>query len=193
MAKVKTAFAKDQLKSFISRVERLEEEKSALAADIREVYAEAKGMGFDTKIMRQVIAKRKLDRADYQEQAAMFDLYWDAVGFDSTPLGKSSPPTPKAEAPSEIPAGSHASDHGQPAPTVEATASISAHDQSDAGPEGTNRIDDAGPKPDAVASVSGPNSIAAMNAPDYKRSIVSSVDIPAFLDRRSKPPPQPIP
>jgi len=75
----KTAFAKDQLKSFINRVERLEEEKAALAADIKEVFAEAKGTGFDVKIMRQVIRMRKLDKADFQEQEAMLDLYLTAM------------------------------------------------------------------------------------------------------------------
>jgi uncharacterized protein (UPF0335 family) len=77
----KTAFAKDHLKSFIQRIERLEEERSALTADIREVYSEAKGQGFDTKIMRQVIRMRKLDTADLQEQEAVLDLYLSALGM----------------------------------------------------------------------------------------------------------------
>ena len=76
----KSGFAKDQLKSFIKRIERLEEEKTALGADIKEVYAEAKGVGFDTKIMRMVIRLRKLSKADFQEQEAMLDLYMTAVG-----------------------------------------------------------------------------------------------------------------
>ena len=77
------AFAKDQLKSVIERVERLEEEKEALAADIREVYSEAKANGFDTKIIRQVVRLRKLDRADRQEQEAILDLYLSALGMRS--------------------------------------------------------------------------------------------------------------
>jgi uncharacterized protein (UPF0335 family) len=77
----KSGFAKEHLKSFIERIERLEEEKAALAADIREVYSEAKGQGFDTKIMRQVVRLRKLDRADRQEQEAMLDLYLGALGM----------------------------------------------------------------------------------------------------------------
>lgn len=77
----KTGFAKDHLRSFIERIERLEEERSALSADIREVYAEAKGQGFDNKIMRQVVRLRKLDRADRQEQEAMLDLYLSALGM----------------------------------------------------------------------------------------------------------------
>lgn len=77
----KSGFAKEHLKSFIERVERLEEEKGALTADIREVYAEAKGQGFDTKIMRQVVRLRKLDKADRQEAEAMLDLYLGALGM----------------------------------------------------------------------------------------------------------------
>lgn len=77
----KTGFAKEHLKSFIERIERLEEEKAALAADIREVYSEAKGTGFDVKIMRQVVRLRKLDTADRQEQDAILDLYLDALGM----------------------------------------------------------------------------------------------------------------
>ena len=77
------AFAKDQLKSIIERIERLEEEKAALADDIKEVYSEAKGNGFDTKIIRQVVRLRKLDRADLQEQEAILDLYLAALGMRS--------------------------------------------------------------------------------------------------------------
>lgn len=79
----KSGFAKEHLRSFIERIERLEEEKAALTADIREVYSEAKGQGFDTKIMRQVVRLRKLDRADRQEQEAMLDLYLGALGMRS--------------------------------------------------------------------------------------------------------------
>ena len=77
----KSGFAKEHLRSFIERIERLEEEKKALADDIKEVYSEAKGTGFDTKIMRQVIRMRKLDKADFQEQEAMLDLYLTAMGM----------------------------------------------------------------------------------------------------------------
>jgi uncharacterized protein (UPF0335 family) len=77
----KSGFAKEHLKSFIERVERLEEERTALTADIREVYSEAKGQGFDTKIMRQVVRLRKLETADRQEQEAMLDLYLSALGM----------------------------------------------------------------------------------------------------------------
>ena len=75
----KSGFAKEHLRSFIERIERLEEEKKALADDIKEVYSEAKGTGFDTKVMRQVIRLRKMESADRQEQEAMLDLYLTAM------------------------------------------------------------------------------------------------------------------
>lgn len=75
----KTAFAKEQLKSFLERIEKLDEERAALSADIKEVFSEAKGTGFDTKIMRQVLRMRKLDTAEFQEQEAMLDLYLTAM------------------------------------------------------------------------------------------------------------------
>jgi uncharacterized protein (UPF0335 family) len=77
------AFARDQLRSLVERIERLEEEKTALSADIREIYSEAKGVGFDTRIIRQVVRLRKLDRADRQEQEAVLDLYLSALGMRS--------------------------------------------------------------------------------------------------------------
>ena len=77
----KSGFANEHLRSFIERIERLEEEKKALADDIREVYSEAKGTGFDTKVMRQVIRLRKMESADRQEQEAMLDLYLGALGM----------------------------------------------------------------------------------------------------------------
>jgi uncharacterized protein (UPF0335 family) len=73
--------AADQLKSFIERIERLEEEKAGLAGDIREVYAEAKGNGFDTKIVRKIIAIRKKDFAERREEEAILDLYMQALGM----------------------------------------------------------------------------------------------------------------
>jgi uncharacterized protein (UPF0335 family) len=77
----KSGFAAGQLRSLIERIERLEEEKAALTSDIREVYSEAKGNGFDTKIMRQVVRMRKLDKADRQEMEAVLDLYLSALGM----------------------------------------------------------------------------------------------------------------
>lgn len=69
-----------KLKSFLERIERLEAEKSELMADIKEVYAEAKSMGFDTKVLRKVVSLRKIDRAERQEQEALLELYLEAVG-----------------------------------------------------------------------------------------------------------------
>ena len=77
--------AQDQLRAFIERIERLEEEKKAIADDIKEVYAEAKGNGFDTKVMRQVIRIRKQDRSERLEQEAILDLYLAALGMKLGP------------------------------------------------------------------------------------------------------------
>ncbi len=74
----------EQLRSYIERIERLEEEKAAIAADVREVYAEAKSNGFDVKIMRQVLRLRKLDHDDRSEQEALLDLYKRALGMAET-------------------------------------------------------------------------------------------------------------
>ena len=71
----KTSFAQGQLKSLVERIERLEEEKKTIAGDIKEVYAEAKANGFDTKILRKVISIRKKDRHEREEEEAMLDLY----------------------------------------------------------------------------------------------------------------------
>ena len=79
----KTGFAKERLRSFVDRIERLEEERAALGVDIREIYSEAKGEGFDTKTLRQVVRLRKLDKADFQEREAMLDLYLGALGMRS--------------------------------------------------------------------------------------------------------------
>jgi uncharacterized protein (UPF0335 family) len=77
--------AAGQLRSIIERIERLEEEKAGLAGDIREIYAEAKGTGFEPKIIRQVIKLRKLERSERQEQEALLDLYLHALeGGDAT-------------------------------------------------------------------------------------------------------------
>ncbi|HEX8233988.1 MAG TPA: DUF2312 domain-containing protein [Caulobacteraceae bacterium] len=72
--------AQGQLKSIVERVERLEEDKATIAADLKEVFAEAKGNGFDTKTLRKVIRWRKQDRAKRQEEEALLDLYLSALG-----------------------------------------------------------------------------------------------------------------
>lgn len=76
-----SGFAKEHLKSTVERIERLEEEKAALAEDIREIYKEAKSHGFDTKTLRKLVALRKLEASDRQEQAAMLELYMSALGM----------------------------------------------------------------------------------------------------------------
>lgn len=73
--------AAGQLRAFIERIERLEEEKKTIADDIKEVYAEAKGTGFDAKAMRKIISLRKQDQAERQEAEAMVDLYKNALGM----------------------------------------------------------------------------------------------------------------
>lgn len=82
--------AAGQLRALIERVERLEEEKQAIAADIREVYGEAKATGFDTKVMRQVVRLRKQDTAERQEHEAILDLYMHALGMVAEPAGEGS-------------------------------------------------------------------------------------------------------
>jgi uncharacterized protein (UPF0335 family) len=73
--------AGERLKSLIERIERLEEEKNALSEDIKEVYAEAKGTGFDPKIMRQIIRIRKRDKDDLDEEETLLDVYKRALGM----------------------------------------------------------------------------------------------------------------
>ncbi|HYF22869.1 MAG TPA: DUF2312 domain-containing protein [Caulobacteraceae bacterium] len=77
---VMTSAAQSRLKSFIERIERLEEDKAAIAGDMKEVFAEAKGEGFDVKILRKVIRLRKQDKAKRQEEEALIDLYLSAIG-----------------------------------------------------------------------------------------------------------------
>ncbi len=71
--------AADRLRTFVERIERLEEEKAAITADVREVYSEAKGTGFNAKILRQIVRLRGLDQADRREQEAMLELYKRAL------------------------------------------------------------------------------------------------------------------
>ena len=71
----------DRLRSFVDRIERLEDEKAALAADIREVYSEAKGVGFDIRALRQIARLRKMDQAERREQEELLDLYKRVLGL----------------------------------------------------------------------------------------------------------------
>ena len=73
--------ARDQIKALVERIERLEEERRTLGADLKEVYAEAKGTGFDTKIMRQIVRLRRMDKDDLDEQETLLDVYRRALGM----------------------------------------------------------------------------------------------------------------
>ena len=77
--------AQDQIRAFIERIERMEEEKKAIADDIKEIYAEAKGNGFDTKVLRQIIRIRKQDASERMEQEALLELYMAALGMAVAP------------------------------------------------------------------------------------------------------------
>jgi uncharacterized protein (UPF0335 family) len=74
------AVAADVLKSYIERIERLEEEKKALSGDIREIYAEAKGNGFEPRVMRKLVSLRRMKAADREEEEALMEVYRAAVG-----------------------------------------------------------------------------------------------------------------
>ena len=76
-----TRFAKDHLKAFVERIERLEEEKKAIADDIRDVYAEAKANGFDVKALRTIVRLRKQDADERREQEAILETYLHALGM----------------------------------------------------------------------------------------------------------------
>jgi len=73
--------AADRLRSLVDRIERLEEERKALASDIKDIYAEAKGAGFDVKVLRQLIRIRKEEPAEVEEQQTLLDVYRRALGM----------------------------------------------------------------------------------------------------------------
>ncbi len=75
-----TRFAKDQLKAFVERIEKLEEEKKDVSDDIRNVYAEAKANGFDVKALRQIVKLRKIEPTEREEQDAILETYMNALG-----------------------------------------------------------------------------------------------------------------
>ena len=79
----------DWLKSIVERIEKLEDERKNLQADIKIIFAEAKSAGFDTKVLRMVIASRKKDQSEWEEQQALLEAYMKALGqLADTPLGK---------------------------------------------------------------------------------------------------------
>ena len=75
------AISADRLKSFVERIEKLEEERGALGGDIRDVYSEAKGVGYDVRTMRKIVSLRKMDAAERDEQEALLDTYRHALGM----------------------------------------------------------------------------------------------------------------
>lgn len=81
MTEIKTTFAQGQLRSLVERIERLEEEKKTITGDIREVYAEAKANGFDTKIVRKVVSLRKKEASEREEEQSLLDIYMQALGM----------------------------------------------------------------------------------------------------------------
>jgi uncharacterized protein (UPF0335 family) len=119
--------AQDQLRAFIDRIERMEEEKKAIADDIKEIYGEAKGNGFDVKVLRQLVRIRKQDRDERMEQEAILSLYMDALGMtfappddddDEPPRGRAPVTKPRAPEPKPKP-----NSPIQQSPTAEATES----------------------------------------------------------------------
>jgi uncharacterized protein (UPF0335 family) len=81
VTEIKTTFAQGQLRSLVERIERLEEEKKTITGDIREVYAEAKANGFDTKIVRKVVSLRKKEASEREEEQSLLDIYMQALGM----------------------------------------------------------------------------------------------------------------
>ncbi len=81
------AVAADQLRAFVERIERMNEEKSAIVADIKEIYAEAKGTGFDSKVLRKLISARAKDVSALKEERAIIGLYAAALGMDEGIFG----------------------------------------------------------------------------------------------------------
>ncbi len=85
MTNATESVAQDMIRAFIERIERMEEEKHAISDDIKEIYAEAKGNGFDTVVLRQIIRIRKQDYADRMEKEALLELYMAALGMSQAP------------------------------------------------------------------------------------------------------------
>ena len=89
MSKAGHNMAADRLKNLVDRIERLEEQKMLIQGDIKDIYAEAKSAGFDTKVLRMVIASRKKDQAEWEQQQELLQSYMQALGqLSDTPLGK---------------------------------------------------------------------------------------------------------
>lgn len=91
-------FAADQLRSFVERLERLQEEIDSINEDKRDVYAEAKGNGFDVRIIREVLKIRRQDKSEREEREAVLDLYLQALGMSFGPADPDDEPAPRAPA-----------------------------------------------------------------------------------------------
>jgi uncharacterized protein (UPF0335 family) len=85
MTNATESVAQDMIRAFIERIENMETEKKAISDDIREIYAEAKGNGFDTVVLRQIVRLRKKDAAERMEQEALLELYMAALGMQYAP------------------------------------------------------------------------------------------------------------
>jgi uncharacterized protein (UPF0335 family) len=89
MSKIGHNVAAERLMSIVERIEKLEDERKNLQADIKDIYTEAKSAGFDTKVLRMLIASRKKDQAEWEEQQALLETYMRALGqLADTPLGQ---------------------------------------------------------------------------------------------------------
>ena len=89
MSQIGHNVAAERLMSIVERIEKLEEERKLLQADIKDIYTEAKSAGFDTKVLRMLIASRKKDQAEWEEQQALLETYMQALGqLADTPLGQ---------------------------------------------------------------------------------------------------------
>ena len=128
MAHPANSGAASELRAFIERVERLEEEKRTIADDIKSVYAEAKARGFDPKVMKRVVADRKMDRHEREEMEALVDLYRHALGMDGdTPLGEAARKRMSA-APEPASDPAARDDRAPPAPVGEGLPAMPAMD-----------------------------------------------------------------
>lgn len=150
---VEDSVAQDQLRAFLERIERMEEEKAAIAADIKEIYAEAKGNGFDTKILRKIVTIRKQDANERMEQEAILDLYMGALGMIPAPDGDDDP-TPRRRtdtrtAPANAVGNSVAALRANPAASVVAATKINSPSQS--APQAGSDLTNAPPSTGQVA------------------------------------------
>jgi uncharacterized protein (UPF0335 family) len=143
----------DQLKSIIERIERLEEEKKTISDDIKEIYAEAKGNGYDVKVLRKVVALRKMDANERAEFEAILDLYMQAVGeYADTPLGRAAAPGFSSRTSMARSASSISERASRPAPDLETSKDTQARPISAPAGNGADQLvaEVESPEPDAT-------------------------------------------